>query len=154
MVESNTKSKLKGMTSLHIKRDPKVELVFDNYPAEIRQKLEYLRTLIIETAKKIEGLGLLEETLKWGEPSYLVKKGSTIRMDWKAKNPNQYALYFKCTSRLVPTFREIFKNQLNFEGNRAIVFDMDETINEEVVKYCITLALTYHKVKHLPMLGA
>ena len=40
----------------------------------------------------------LEETLKWGEPSYLVKKGSTIRMDWKSKAPNQYAMYFKCTN--------------------------------------------------------
>lgn len=142
------------MKKLTINSNPEVKEKFKNYPPNARKQLKALRKLIFKTVEEIESITEIEETLKWGEPSYLVKKGSTIRMDWKARNPNQYALYFKCTSRLVPTFRVIFKNQLNFEGNRAIVFDMDETINEEAVKYCITLALTYHKVKHLPMLGA
>ena len=153
MVESNTKSKLKGMTSLQIKSDPKVEMVFDNYPLEIRQKLEYLRTLIIETAKKIEGLSLLEETLKWNEPSYLTKIGSTIRIDWKSKNPNQYAMYFQCTSKLVPTFKMMYNNMFRFEGSRAIIFNIEDPIPEEALQACITTALTYHKVKHLPTLG-
>ena len=58
----------------------------------------------MEVAKEID-LPNLEETLKWGEPSFLTKKGSTIRMDWKVKNPDRYAMYFKCTSKLVPSFR-------------------------------------------------
>ena len=142
------------MKKLTINSNPKVKEKFKNYPPNARRQLKALRKLILTTAEEIESITEIEETLKWGEPSYLVKKGSTIRMDWKARNPNQYAMYFSCTTRLVPTFELIFKNQLKFEGNRTIVFDLDEIINEEVVKYCITLALTYHKVKHLPMLGA
>ena len=95
----------------------------------------------------------IEETLKWGEPSYLAKNGSTLRMDWKSKTPQQYALYFKCTSRLVETFKKVFKNNFNFEGNRAIVFQMDDAISKAELKACIKATLTYHKVKHLPTMG-
>lgn len=132
---------------------PEVELVFSNYPEPVRVKMVTLRALVIESAKEIDGLAMLQETLKWGEPSYLTKNGSTLRMDWKSKTPNQYAMYFKCTSRLVETFKIIFKNSFNFEGTRAIIFQLEDDIPKEELKHCIKAALTYHKVKHLPTLG-
>ncbi|MFY0650663.1 MAG: DUF1801 domain-containing protein [Cyclobacteriaceae bacterium] len=113
----------------------------------------YLRRLVLETANEIEGLGEVEETLKWGEPSYLAKKGSTLRMDWKEKTPDQYAMYFKCTSKLVATFQLVFGDLFKYEGTRAIVFNMDDEVPEAELKQCIKAALTYHKVKHLPLLG-
>ncbi len=128
-------------------------MIFDNYPDPVRDRMLALRNLVIETAKEIDGIAKLEETLKWGEPSYLTKSGSTLRMDWKSKKPDQYAMYFKCTSRLVETFRMEFNNLLNFEGNRAIIFRLDEKIPKDVLKKCIETTLTYHKVKHLPKLG-
>lgn len=134
--------------------NPKVKEVFDNYPKSVQKKLLHLRELVLRTASEIEGLEKLEETLKWGEPSYLTKHGSTVRMDWKEKNPDQFAIYFKCTSGLVPTFKAIFKNKFIFEGNRAIVFKLNDKIPEAELKKCISLALTYHKIKHLPLLGA
>ena len=141
------------MGILEVKTDPEVELVFANYPDLVRQKLLVLRELILETANEIEEIEILEETLKWGEPSYLTKYGSTLRIDWKAKKPDQYAMYFKCTSRLVETFRSIYKNIFVFEGNRAIVFTLDDPIPKEALQACIKAALTYHRVKQLPTLG-
>jgi len=141
------------MNDLIIQTNPEVEVVFNNYPDSVRNKMLTLRNLVIETAKEIDGIAKLEETLKWGEPSYLTKIGSTLRMDWKSKKPDQYAMYFKCTSRLVETFRMTFNNLLNFEGNRAIIFQLDEKIPKDVLKQCIKSTLTYHKVKHLPTLG-
>jgi len=138
---------------LEVKTNPEVDIVFDNYPDSVRKKMIALRELVLETAKEIEGLNMLEETLKWGEPSYLAKNGSTLRMDWKSKTPNQYAMYFKCTSRLVKTFKLIYKNKFDFEGNRAIVFQMDNDIAVNELKECIRATLTYHKVKHMPTLG-
>ncbi len=111
-----------------------------------------LRRLVIEAAEEIEDLTNLEETLKWGEPSYLTKKGSTLRMDWKQKTPNQYQLYFKCTSKLVETFKMVYGNTFNYEKNRAIVFQLDDKIPETELKKCITAALRYHSVKQLPQL--
>jgi len=107
----------------------------------------------METVQETENITSLEETLKWGEPSYLVKNGSTIRIDWKEKKPDQYAIYFKCTSKLVPSFKIVFKDKFEFEGDRAIVFQMDDKIPEKELKNCIKAGLTYHKIKHLPMLG-
>lgn len=139
---------------MQITSERKVREVFDNYPENVQKKMHYLRDLVFAAALEIDGLKKLEETLKWGEPSYLTKFGSTVRMDWKEKKPDQIAIYFKCTSKLVPTFKTIYNNKFNFEGNRAIVFKLDEKMPVEELKHCITLALTYHKVKHLPLLGA
>ena len=141
------------MRALEITSGPEVEMVFNKYSEKVRKKLLNLRRIIIETAHESEGITSMEETLKWGEPSYLVKNGSTLRIDWKEKKPEQYAMYFKCTSKLVPTFRVIYQGTFEFEGNRAIVFQMNAEIPETELKNCIRTALTYHKVKHLPLLG-
>ncbi len=133
---------------MKLKSDPKVDAVFNNYPKSVKSRLLYLRELVFSVASEVEGLVELEETLKWGEPSYLTKHGSTVRMDWKAKNPEQFALYFKCTSKLVPTFKEIYNDKFSFEGNRAIVFKLEAAIPEAELKHCILMALTYHKIKH------
>lgn len=134
--------------------NPKVADVFKNYPATVQHKMYRLRELVLHTANEIEGLEKLEETLKWGEPSYLTKNGSTLRMDWKEKNPQQYAMYFSCSSRLIQTFRKIYTDIFVFEGKRAIVFSLDDKVPEKELKHCIYLALTYQKIKHLPLLGA
>ncbi|GAL82618.1 hypothetical protein JCM19274_4071 [Algibacter lectus] len=131
-----------------------MEHVFNAYPEFVKNKILHLRALILDVANNIESINTIEETLKWGgEPSYLVKKGSTLRIDWKPKKPDQYAMYFKCTSKLVETFKIVFKDNFEFEGHRAIVFQLNDTIPETELKQCITAALTYHNVKQLPFLG-
>jgi len=106
-----------------------------------------LRQLIFDTASDIEGVGELEETLKWGEPSYVTsqtKSGSTVRIDWKPRQPDAYAMYFICSTNLVSTFREIYSDQLAFEGNRSIVFNLNDEIHTDAVSHCVAMALTYH----------
>lgn len=130
-----------------------VATIFDAYPPAIRKKMLFLRELVFSTAEDIIEIGEVEETTKWGEPSYMAKGGSTVRMDWKSKNPTQYALYFHCQTKLVDTFKELYRDILKFEGNRAIVFDTNDEIPVTALKHCIELSLTYHHRKHLPMLG-
>jgi hypothetical protein len=130
-----------------------VAAVFKNYPEEVRDKMQRLRALIIETAEETPSVNAMEETLKWGEPSYITKTGSTLRMDWKAKSTEQYALYFQCSSRLIETFRVVFEEDFLFEANRAIVFKLNQKLPIEQLKECIKAALTYHDVKHLMTLG-
>lgn len=139
---------------MELTSDPKVKEVFDRYPKSVRKQMLNLRGLILNTASEIDGLEKLEETLKWGEPSYLTKYGSTVRIDWKEKDPVVYAIYFKCTSSLVETFKTIYKDKFQFGGKRAILFQLDDKIPEIELKHCISLALRYHKVKQLPLLGA
>lgn len=141
------------MGELKINQNPQVLSKFESYPKAIKPKMDYLRNLIVETAKETNGIEALEETLKWGEPSYLVKKGSTIRIDWKPKSPDQYAIYFKCTSKLVSTFREVYSDLFKYEKNRAILFDINDKVPKQKLKACIKSALTYHTVKNQPRLG-
>jgi len=133
--------------------NPEVIEIFNNYPASIREKMLFLRNLVLDVASETESVDRLEETLKWGEPAYITKNGSTIRMGWKETSPHQYALYFHCKTRLVDTFREIYGDSFRFEDNRAIVFNDSDEIPVDQLKHCISLSLTYHLVKHLPMLG-
>ena len=65
-----------------------------------------------------------------------------------------YAMYFNCNTSLVDTFKELYGDLFNFEGNRAIVFNETDELVVNELKHCISLALTYHRVKRLPLLGA
>lgn len=141
------------MNNLKLNTKPEVNQVFARYPDSVRDKMLFLRELVIDTAQEIDDLNELEETLKWGEPSFVTKHGSTLRMDWKRKTPDQYAMYFQCTSRLVETFRIVFEHQFLFEANRAIVFPIKQKVPVLELKECIKATLTYHKVKHLITLG-
>ncbi|EMN29145.1 PF08818 domain protein [Leptospira interrogans serovar Pyrogenes str. L0374] len=131
--------------------DPNVAEVFKNYPNEAREKLLELRKLIFNTANSIEGVGTLEETLKWGQPSYLTsetKSGSTIRIDKVPSKEDKYALYFHCQTNLISTFKELFPKKFEFEGNRSIHLNVKDPIPNKELKVCISLALTYHLNKN------
>lgn len=129
-----------------------VELI-DQYPPEVQSRLYTLRQLIFRTADETDDVGEIEETLKWGEPSYRAKRGSPMRLDWKDKTPAYYFLYFHCQTPLIETFRALYKDELSFEGNRAIRFDLDHALPIDTLKHCIEMALKYHQIKHLPTLG-
>jgi hypothetical protein len=93
-------------------------------------------------------VGPIEETLKWGQPSFLTSEtgsGSTIRIDALKSDPESYALYFNCRTNLVSTFRNIYPATFRYEGNRAIVLRAGEAIPEQPLRHCIALALTYHR---------
>ena len=125
---------------------PSVAATFDGYPSNPRQSLLKLRELIFEVAAETPGVGTLEETLKWGEPAYLTtdtKSGSTVRIAWKKSKPDQYSMYFICTTNLVETFRSMFPRDFQFEGNRAINFSVNDAVPEDALRFCIAAALTH-----------
>jgi hypothetical protein len=129
--------------------NPAVAAKFASYPAKARRKMLALRKLVLQTAAATPGVGDIEETLKWGEPAYLTrnKTGSTVRMDWKARDPENYAMYFTCQTGLVETFRTLFARDFTFAGNRALVFRLDDKIPRDALAVCIAAALTYHTRK-------
>lgn len=133
--------------------ETKIQSKFSTYPLEAQRHLEAVRGLIFLVAKE-NNLGLVEETLKWGEASYFVKGGSPIRMDWKPKDPDVIKVFFHCQTRLVETFREIYREEFEYEGKRAIVIPLGASIKETPLRHCLHMALRYHSLKHLPLLGA
>lgn len=47
---------------------------FRTYPKAMRTRLMDIRALIFSVAESIEGVGKIEEALKWGEPSFLTNE--------------------------------------------------------------------------------
>ena len=106
-----------------------------------------MRSLIFDVAKKTSGVGQLEEALRWGQPSYLTSKtgsGSTIRIDQIRNEPGKYGIYFICTSGLIDNFKELYTVEMDFVGNRSIVFGIADRLPEDALRHCISLALTCH----------
>ncbi|KWV53936.1 hypothetical protein AS156_07995 [Bradyrhizobium macuxiense] len=128
------------------------DALFDAYPAPVKTKLLALRRLIFDTAKATKGVGALEETLKWGQLSYLTAEtgsGSTVRIDQVKPTADQVAVYFHCQTNLVETFRELYP-ELSYRGNRAILLDVADKLPEAALRHCVALALTYHLNKRKP----
>jgi hypothetical protein len=128
--------------------DPTVKAAFDAHPRGVRARLMTLRQLILDTAASTEGVGRLQETLKWGQPSYLTpetKSGTTVRID-ALKDGGSVAIYVHCRTGLVEGFRSRYP-ELRYEGNRAIVFRATDDIPPDAVRHCVAMALTYHRDK-------
>ena len=129
------------------------EPVFEGYPKNARSMLLTIRQAIYDTADELS-LEPVSESLKWGEVSFSVASGSPVRIDWKAKTPEVCYIFFNCQTKLVETFRELYPEALQFSGNRAILLPVSSPLPISIIKHCLSLALTYKKVKHLPLLGA
>jgi uncharacterized protein DUF1801 len=127
-----------------------VAAVFAAYPKEVRTQLLRLRELVFDTAAQTPGVGPLEETLRWGQPSYLTSKskaGSTIRIDRVAAHAGRYAIYFHCRTSLVSDFKAMYPADFRYEGKRSIVFGADDKVPVKQLGHCIAMALTYHLSK-------
>jgi hypothetical protein len=123
-----------------------VKLFYDLCDNKFKTKLLFLRNLIFDVAKQIDAIEKLDETLKWGEPSYAPSKaniGSPIRIN-RIKHSDKYALFVNCQSNLISFFKQIYPKTFHYGGNRSIIFDLNETVPTKELKHCISLALTYH----------
>ncbi len=131
--------------------DPNVKEAFAALPGTARDGLLQLRSLIFQAAaENVSAVGRLEETLKWGQPSYLTpetKSGSTIRLGVPRSPDHDYALFVHCQTDLTEQFETNYPGEFEFEGTRALLFKADRPIQADALKHCIGMALTYHARK-------
>jgi hypothetical protein len=123
--------------------DDRVKAVFDDYEPDTRERLLALRALIYETAAQTDGVGPLNETLKWGQISYLNPAGTTLRIDTAPGSTDAIALYVHCQTSIVETLRARYDGLLAFEGTRCVILPDDGEVPPEVVRDCIRAAPTY-----------
>lgn len=135
-------------TAMESVSDPDVAAVFCSYPEAVQPRLLALRELILTTAEATEGVGAIEETLRWGQPSYLTSEtgsGSTIRIAaTRPGSSHDFGMYFVCRTTLVAGFQHLFGDVFAYEGNRALLFTLDREVPVDQLRACIALALTYH----------
>lgn len=140
------------MSAIKIIQNQDVIKKLDTYPSNVRTKLKEVRNLILKTAEKTPGIAIVEESLKWGEPSYAVKGGSPVRFDWKPKHPDHFMLYFNCKTDLVASFRLTYGDFFSYEKNRAIILNLEGEFPEKEIQNCVRRAFLYQQVKLNPFL--
>jgi hypothetical protein len=122
-----------------------VNQVFEAFPASHRGHLLQLRAWILDVASELDATGGVEETLKWGEPSYLPLRprvGTTVRLG--VFDRDTVALYVHCQTTLIETFRRRFSNERSYSKNRAVLFDIAKPLPEPEIRACVRMALYYH----------
>ncbi len=125
--------------------DPQVAAYFAGRPARVAVMLDRLRRIILDVAAATPGVGALSECTKWGEPSYAPQKprvGSSVRL--AAIGDGAVAVNFICHTGLVDRFREHYPARFDYRGNRSIVLGADSAFDEEALRHCIAMTLTYH----------
>ncbi|WP_244423579.1 DUF1801 domain-containing protein [Nitratireductor pacificus] len=126
---------------------PQVAAAFSAFPDAARERLLAARTLILDVARRTEGVGAIEETLKWGQPSYATPEtgsGSPIRLGIPKSDQFDWALFVHCQTELTRRFAAHYPDVFTFESARALLFRADEAIPEDALRHCIAMALTYH----------
>lgn len=121
------------------------------YSAAVQMRLAQLRALVLSTAAETDGVGAVEETLKWNQFSFLTPEtgsGSTIRIDGLRRDPEKLALFVHCQSGLIDEFKRHYAGVLQFEGDRAIVLGVGKALPATALRHCISLALTHHLRKN------
>lgn len=106
----------------------------------------HLRRLILETAAQIDAVGDVEETLKWGQPSFQTTRprtGTAIRIDKDGPETADVALFVHCQTSLVSEWRVLYPH-LSFGGNRSVHFPAGEPLPEAEICQMVSMALRYH----------
>ncbi|WP_342069866.1 DUF1801 domain-containing protein [Yoonia algicola] len=122
----------------------KVASVFAAFAKTERDMALSLRDLIFDVAQTTPEAGEVEETLKWGQPSYLTpetKSGSTLRIGL-AKGGG-VAIFAHCGTDIISTYAATFDKMDQIEGNRAVVFQRANDIVPERLRFLVHHGLTY-----------
>lgn len=121
---------------------PEVAARFATLPAETRKRLLAWRALAFDLAASDARIGVLTETLKWGQPSYLTqatRSGGTLRL-WVTRH-GRPAVFVTCSSDLADRIRDRYGEELDFEGNRAII--PHPGTSDAVLRHVVGQVLTY-----------
>jgi len=124
-----------------------INTVLSGYPDAQRVRLEQLRNLVHAVADNVSDITGIEESLKWGQPSFAAKpKGmsSPVRID---KKDEGVSVYFICTTDLVERFRDIYPDNFNYIGNREIHFALPSPKAGEVLVKLATSGVNPSDVK-------
>ncbi len=124
--------------------DPTVQAAYDAMLPDVLVGIYQLRRLIFDCAKTSPDVGEVKEVLRWGQPSFITKTGSTLRLG--IPKTGGFALYAHCQSTIISDFALMFAEEFDIEGNRAVHFHSLKDIDEDKLCHLINHALRY-KIK-------
>lgn len=127
--------------------DKAVLKCISQWPEPARRSFSTIRHIVLDVASRT-GVGTLEETLKWGQPSWLPRKkgvGATLRCNWSAKRPDHISLFVHCGSRIIEMIQPLYPTSFQYEGQRGLHMVLDDPLPIDAIDHCVALTLTYHR---------
>jgi hypothetical protein len=70
-----------------------------------------------------------------------------VGLGWRKSKPDRASIFFNCKTNLIETFRTLFPNTVQFEGNREIYFQLQDLVPLDEIAICVETALTDHRKK-------
>ncbi len=117
---------------------PEVNAAFEAIDPAPRRVLLAVRDLILNEAGDVP----VEEALRWGQPAYLTKKGTTIRLGVsKAGLPS---VFTHCQSSVMSDVQAVAGEGLIWDGNRGVSWRVEDDLPEAVLRILARRALRYH----------
>ena len=127
----------------HPFQTPAIKAAFAAFDADQRTGLLALRAHIFETAATLP-IGRVEESLKWGQPSYNTpdtRAATPIRLG--TTKAGDIAIFTHCQSTVMSDFRALAPANMRFDGNRALHVSPSHPIPLDDITPLIRAALTY-----------
>ena len=121
-----------------------------NWSPASQQALWTCRTLFHDMAEQ-SGVGPLDETLKWQQPSWRPVKprtGSTLRMGWTAGAPEVLSLFVDCKTDLAARMQQIYPDLPGNDGRREISLDLTRDLPTDPIAHLAQMTFTYHLAAH------
>ena len=122
---------------------PEIEAAFQGFDESARDQLLAFREMIFEIGASLDMVSRVEESLKWGQPSYAPapKTGTPIRLG--QSKSGEATLFVHCQTTLVGDLASLGGHDLRTVDNRAVVLPKDLTTSPELLTF-VRAALTYH----------
>ncbi len=122
---------------------PEIVAALDQIPPAQRRAMLTLRQMIFEEAGADPRFGPIDESLKWGQPSYVPARpriGTAIRLGTQG---NRVALFTHCQTSVMADVRPLFGPEAQFDGTRGVGF-APEDLPEMPIRGLIRAALGYY----------
>ncbi len=125
-----------------------IDAVFARYPTDVRTCLLNIRRAIFHAASRIEDVNGIEESLKWGQPSYRgtgTRFGTALRLGCEGQQVPRAAVYVHCGTSLIEDLKATRGLTLETKGNRAILLAAGSAGPDDDIRAVIEAALIYRK---------
>lgn len=119
------------------------------WPDAAAQRFSELRYLVLNAGLDAN-VGEICESLKWSEPAWRPirpRQGSTLRLSWSVKSPDQISLFVDCKTTLASTMQSLYPADFKYENNRALRLHLDADLPRQAIDHLARLTFTYHAKK-------
>ncbi|MFT6674686.1 MAG: hypothetical protein ACJAVM_000869 [Sulfitobacter sp.] len=116
------------------------------WPGPAQQGLWACRAIFHDVAAQA-GIGVLEESLKWGQPSWRPQRprtGSTLRISWDAATPQILPLFVDCKTDLAARMQTLYPDLAANDGRRRIGFDLHGALPAQAIAHLAQMTFCYH----------